>query len=265
MTEGEWLACTDPQKMLHYIRSLRGARLRHRKPIWFADYKQDLAPRKIRLFYLACCRLIAQKSTDPMCQELLQLVEPFVETPPPTRYKEEVLAKFREKVIHSLDVPPITGALYLPLGLAAAGLRLSMGLKVLPLETREQDKDAVQRAALHAGAQVQCEFLRDIYGNPFRPLPPKTGKRRWQEQWQSCLASNDEAVRKLAQAIYNNRQFDRLPKLANALEEAGCIDSDILAHCRQAGCKNDDILQHCRQPSEHVRGCWVVDLILGKE
>jgi hypothetical protein len=58
-------------------------------------------------------------------------------------------------------------------------------------------------------------------------------------------------VRQLAQAIYDDRAFDRLPILADALEDAGC--------------DNADILNHCRQPGEHVRGCWVVDLLLGKE
>lgn len=64
------------------------------------------------------------------------------------------------------------------------------------------------------------------------------------------LAWCDKTVPKLAQAIYDECAFDRLPILADALEEAGCTDADILDHCRQAG--------------EHVRGCWIVDLILGK-
>ena len=54
----------------------------------------------------------------------------------------------------------------------------------------------------------------------------------------------------MAQLIYDDRAFDRLPLLADALEDAGCTDADILAHCRNGG--------------EHVRGCWVVDLLLGK-
>jgi hypothetical protein len=65
------------------------------------------------------------------------------------------------------------------------------------------------------------------------------------------LAWNDGAIRKMAQAIYDARAFDRLPLLADALEEAGCADADILSHCRT--------------PGEHVRGCWVVDLILSKD
>jgi hypothetical protein len=58
-------------------------------------------------------------------------------------------------------------------------------------------------------------------------------------------------VTALAKAIYDDRAFDRLPILADALEDAGC--------------DNADILNHCRQPGEHVRGCWVVDLVLCKE
>jgi hypothetical protein len=83
--------------------------------------------------------------------------------------------------------------------------------------------------------------LRDIFGNPFRPV---TLDPVW-VQW------NAGTVRKMAQAIYDERAFDRLPILADALEEAGCDNRDVLDHCRSTG--------------EHVRGCWVVDLLLGKE
>jgi hypothetical protein len=57
-------------------------------------------------------------------------------------------------------------------------------------------------------------------------------------------------VQKLAKSIYDDRAFDHLPILADALEDAGCTDAAIL--------------EHCRGPGPHVRGCWVVDLILGK-
>ena len=57
-------------------------------------------------------------------------------------------------------------------------------------------------------------------------------------------------VEQLAESIYADRAFDRLPILADALEDAGCT--------------NADILNHCRQPGEHVRGCWVIDLLTGR-
>jgi hypothetical protein len=80
--------------------------------------------------------------------------------------------------------------------------------------------------------------LRDIFANPFRSVI-----------LDSCWLTPQAVV--LAQAIYDDRAFDGLPILADALEGAGCTNADILGHCRQSG--------------KHVRGCWVVDLLLGKE
>ena len=79
-----------------------------------------------------------------------------------------------------------------------------------------------------------------IFGNPYRPVIVDSGWLTW----------NNSTVPKLAQDIYDNRAFDRLPLLADALVSAGCTNEDMLAHCRSGG--------------EHARGCWVVDLVLGK-
>ena len=78
-------------------------------------------------------------------------------------------------------------------------------------------------------------------GNPFRPAPAADP---------SWLAWNGGTVAKLAAAIYDARRFADLPILADALEDAGC--------------DNADILHHCRSEKEHVRGCWVIDLLLGR-
>jgi hypothetical protein len=105
------------------------------------------------------------------------------------------------------------------------------------------DQPAGQSAAespINAARRVQADMIRCVFGNPFHPPAAPA----------SWLAWNDGAIRKMAQPIYDARAFDRLPLLADALEDAGCTDADILSHCR-----ND---------SEHVRGCWVVDLLLGK-
>jgi len=88
--------------------------------------------------------------------------------------------------------------------------------------------------------RTQAAFLQDLFGNLFHSVVIDS----------SWLAWNNHTIPKLAQAIYDDRAFDRLPILADALEEAGCTNADILNHCRQSG--------------EHVRGCWVVDLLLGK-
>jgi hypothetical protein len=83
-------------------------------------------------------------------------------------------------------------------------------------------------------------LLRDVCGNPFRSALVDSA-------W---LRSRPGTVLKIAAAINEDRAFDRLPILADALEDAGCDNADILAHCRG--------------PGPHVRGCWVVDLILRK-
>jgi hypothetical protein len=80
-------------------------------------------------------------------------------------------------------------------------------------------------------------WLRDIFGNPFRPVTLDPG-------WLT------PTVKALAQAIYEERTFTHLPVLADALEESGCNSQDILSHFRGLG--------------EHTRGCWAVDLLLGK-
>jgi hypothetical protein len=90
-------------------------------------------------------------------------------------------------------------------------------------------------------AGIACSLLREVCGNPFRRVALDPAWLTWR----------DSTISKLAQVIYDDRAFDRLPILADALEDAGCTDADILSHCRQ--------------PSEHVRGCWVVDALLGKE
>jgi hypothetical protein len=85
-----------------------------------------------------------------------------------------------------------------------------------------------------------CVLMREVFGNPFRPVADDPAWLTW----------NHGTVPAIARHIYDDRAFHELPKLADALEDAGCSDPDILAHCRGGG--------------EHVRGCWVVDLLLGK-
>jgi hypothetical protein len=101
----------------------------------------------------------------------------------------------------------------------------------------------------------RCTLHSHIFG-PDRVLCSECGALGWLPAGPAfSIAINSawlsSSVVSLAQAIYDDRTFDRLPILADALEDAGCT--------------NQDILNHCRQPGEHCRGCWVVDLLLGKE
>ena len=94
------------------------------------------------------------------------------------------------------------------------------------------------KAARIRERQHQRRLIREIAGNPFQPVA-------FDHSW---LTSTVVA---LAQGVHNDRAFDRLPILADALQDAGC--------------ENVDILNHCRQPGTHVRGCWVIDLVLRRE
>ena len=81
-------------------------------------------------------------------------------------------------------------------------------------------------------------LAHEVFGNPFRPVV-------FDPSWRT-----DTAV-SLARGMYESRDFSPMPILADALQDAGCEDPDILSHCRDAN-------------AAHVRGCWVLDLVLGK-
>ncbi len=94
------------------------------------------------------------------------------------------------------------------------------------------------RAAMEQESQHHAHLLRDVFGNPFRPVAFDPG-------WRT------DTVVSLAKHLYESRDYSAMPILADALQDAGCEDEAVLAHCRD--------------PQQvHVRGCWVVDLVLGK-
>jgi hypothetical protein len=102
---------------------------------------------------------------------------------------------------------------------------------------RGQRQDELFRTSFVAARLVQSRLLHEIIGNPFRPV---TAVPAWRTS----------TVMSLAQGIYAQRAFDRLPILADALQDAECDNPDVLDHRRGGG--------------PYVRGCWVVDLLLGK-
>jgi hypothetical protein len=107
-----------------------------------------------------------------------------------------------------------------------------------------EEVEAVRGHPIFASARDRTELewgavVRDIYGpNPFRTAA-------FEPRWRT------PEVIGMARLIYEERDFTALPVLADALEDAGCDDADVLAHCRG--------------PGPHVRGCWAIDLVLAKE
>ena len=90
----------------------------------------------------------------------------------------------------------------------------------------------------HFDPVLLLDLLREIVGNPFRTTS-------------FSLSWRTSDVMMLAQRIYDERDFGAMPILADALQDAGCDSGDILDHCRDTS-------------ATHVRGCWVLDLVLGK-
>lgn len=119
-------------------------------------------------------------------------------------------------------------------------LRDSTGQDIAIISCRDAAFSSERMGLLIGSAELEAQssLVRDIFGNPFQPLMAE-------ESWLTPSVVN------LAQSIYDKRAFDRLPGLADAIEDAGCHEAPIL--------------DHCRSKEQHVRGCWVLDLILGRQ
>jgi hypothetical protein len=225
MTEQEWLAFTDPLPMLECLRGTASAR-------------------KLRLFEVACCRRVWHLLIDDRSRLAVEAAERFADG---LVTEEELRHAFSEACDASITVhrgidPSSDTALKLrrarnPLELfrAASMAAFAVGNRAGDIETQIK---AVKNSTSLIDGPTRSHFLRDIFGNPFRPSPAAS----------SWLTPK---MTPIVLSIYDDRIFDSLPILGNGLEELGVSDQAIL--------------NHCRQPGEHVRGCWVLDLLLGKE
>ncbi len=208
MTEAEWLACDDPEPMLRFLK---------------APY-----PRKGRLFGCACCRRITATLND-VGQKAIDAVEQFADG---NATQGDVLA---------VSPPKVTVEAYSDISFSRTAISCLVELRDTPSVNWRYAYGwtAVVADNTQAEWRVQADFLRCIFGNPFRPV---TFDPAWRTD--TALA--------LARQMYEAREFSAMPILADALQDAGCDNTDVLNHCRDAS-------------QIHVRGCWVVDLVLGKE
>jgi hypothetical protein len=207
-----------------------------------------LSDRKLRLFACACCRHIWSLIADPRSQEAVRIAEEYADG----RVPSPNLLAARQAAAQAVEAtsPWTKPRAAAQAAEAVARLDWSAGVVATPAsayaswEAHTAPRGKAGRAgrkARLATESVQAALLRDIVGIPFRSMSIEA----------ACLTRHGGAIPKLAQAIYDDRRFSALPVLADALEEAGCTDPDILGHCRG--------------PGPHVRGCWVVDLLLGKQ
>lgn len=214
MTEQEWLSCNDPDP--------------------FQDLLMDIASdRKWRLFVCGCAHRLWDHLSDARSRHAVELSEEFADGLVTKTVLDEVERNARQAWYEIA-----TNRIDSPAEHAAAGAFMSANTTGIFQRLGIVWRFAHAAADRLAEKAIQTAILRDIFGNPFRPI---TVDPRWRT----------ETVVGLARGIYDERAFERMPILADALEEAGCESADVL--------------RHCREPGEHVRGCWVVDLLLGKQ
>jgi hypothetical protein len=196
--------------------------------------------RQVRLFICACARSLWTVLTHEECRRAVEVAELYADglaTDQERKAANEAISTyfFPKDVYADADIAD-----------DVASMTIASFTNPFTPESRNVSFDlaaeSLGRASeLTGNPKSYASLLRDIIGNPFSAA---TVNRSW-------LAWNAGAVAILAQSMYDDRAFDRLPILADALEDAGCTNQDILSHCRSGG--------------EHGRGCWVVDLLLGKE
>jgi hypothetical protein len=234
MTEEEWLACADPAPIL----MLLGGAARDRK---------------LRLFCCACCRRIWE-SLPTEGREAVEVSERFADglvlsTEVQAAFERlEGIAQERGRpwapdtltyAISSAGDASAPHATTVPMAVSAASTASKAAGCAAGDAVPDEEYDRAYYAAERQEASEQARLVREVFGNPFRLVA-------FNPAWRTT------DVTLLAKGIYDEKAFDRMPILADALQEAGCDNEDILNHLRDSN-------------ATHVRGCWALDLVLGKE
>lgn len=230
MTEAEWLACRDLKAML----------------AWLGD---RVSGRKRRLFACACCRTEWGRIDEEDGRKAIAAAERYadglIRDSTVTSWFQRA-ARARNRVrgdnrgMRELYQGVVEAALPDELLDRVAAAYQYVSTAVAYFRAGPGHREPAWQAAREEAIASFVPLLRDVVGNPFH-------EPAFEPSW---LAWNDGTIRKVAQAAYDEGTFDRLPILADALEEAGCTDAALLSHLRG--------------PGPHVRGCWAVDLVMGK-
>jgi hypothetical protein len=230
VTEAEWLACTDPQKMLTFL-----------------AVGQD-SDRKRRLFAVACCRRVAHLMADSRSRDAVAAAERYadglIDEAGLTSARSAAAVAAQEAWSAGPAAGTAAGAAVVavenPFAWTAAGMAGAAASIAAKALERSAERPARAAAAAKASA-AQADLVREVFGNPWRPPGLAAGPSP-----QACAG----AVA-IARRAYDEGDFLALPVLADALEDAGYADAHLLGHLRGQG--------------PHVRGCWALDQLLGKE
>jgi hypothetical protein len=195
----------------------------------FRSPHRKTSDRKFRLFSVACCRRIWHFLADERSTKAVKVVEQFADREPNQKtMKEAVKAAWEARSVS-------------PSWAARAAYEAARDSWQTARAAGRAGKVHGDEKEFYAETQAQGLLIRDLFGPlPFRPVSIDPAWLTW---YDGLLVS-------MSQKMYDSRDFSNMPILADALVEAGCTNADILAHCRE--------------PGEHVRGCWVLDLLLGK-
>lgn len=237
MTAKGWLKCADLRLMLH---SLKG----------------KTTERKLRLFACACCRRIWDRITDSCSRKAIQISELYADGN--ATIKELESAFMAADRVHSLLASQWLSEFMsgdrVSFSLPSQAMSIESSADAARLAAHPEARGLADGTAIAAMIAVaghgkdyfthalkeeadQCILLRDIFGNPFHSVSVDPS-------WLT------PTVKAMARRIYGGRAFERLPELAQELEKVEC--------------DNRQMLDHCHGPGPHVRGCWVVDLVLRK-
>lgn len=187
------------------------------------------AARKLRLFMVAWCRHNWDRITLPIVKEAVELAERFAEGKASKKQLEGLFEEGR-RVMYGT---PLSYLLW-PNTNQMASCVMGFCREDMGYAPSRYNNDGT---AYREWQLLKATIFRDIIGNPFRPVA-------FSPEWRTDTALS------LARTMYESRDFSAMPILADALQDAGCEVTGILDHCRGEG--------------PHVRGCWVVDLVLGK-
>jgi hypothetical protein len=246
VNEAEWLACEEPRAMLEFAR-------------------HKVSRRKYRLFACVCCRRAPDADPrDERGEAALALAERLADGLETNAARAQALEE-----VWTASLPPGVSFEELLAQPFEPWVRLPTYRCALESNPVTAAQEAARFVSGCSGEEraILCSLIRDIFGNPFRAVD-------FSPEW-----SNSTVVT-LARQMYDSREFSAMPILADALQDAGCDDEDVLNHCRDPGLFSGE--PFCPAggnplrwgsfpqagplpPFCHVRGCWVVDVVLGNE